>query len=153
MTRAVVPLPTRRATIRLGRALGRALQGGDLLLLEGELGAGKTFLVRAIVRALGVPHATTVQSPTFALVHEYAARVPVVHADLYRLDDPLSLRELGLREKRAEGSVVLAEWALRFAAELGSDGLLITLTRDGAREARLEPRGPRGDQLLREAGL
>lgn len=151
-TSRLVPLPSRRATIALGARLAGAAIGGDLLLLEGDLGAGKTFLARAICRALGVPRTETVASPTFALVHEYDARVPIVHADLYRLASPADVRELGLREARGDGAVVVAEWARAFAGELGDDGLVITLTGDGpTRRASLEPRGPRGEALARVA--
>src|SRR5688500_1791946 len=94
-----LPLPTRRATQRLGAALGAALRGGDFVVLEGDLGAGKTFLVRAIARALGVPAAVAVTSPTFALVHELSGRVPIVHADLYRLEEADELVEIGLRDR------------------------------------------------------
>lgn len=152
MDAVVIPLPSRRATIRLGRRLAEALSPGDLLMLEGDLGAGKTFLTRAICRALGVPRAITVASPTFALVHEYEARARLLHADLYRLDAGRDVAELGLREARAEGAIVMAEWSRRFAGELGDDGLLITLeSSEAGRHARLEPYGVRGQALARAA--
>src|SRR5687767_12206225 len=91
-------LDTRRASRRLGELLASAARPGDLLVLEGDLGAGKTFLVRSIARALGVPSRKPVTSPTFTLVHEHAARIPIVHADLYRLADGDELVELGLSE-------------------------------------------------------
>jgi tRNA threonylcarbamoyladenosine biosynthesis protein TsaE len=120
-------LRTRRDTRDLGIAIARALRAGDLVVLSGDLGAGKTFLVRAIARALGVPGSVT--SPTFALVHEYDARLgPVVHADLYRLlGDSLDaeVARLGLRERRAEGAVLLVEWGEAAAAALGGDPELV----------------------------
>ncbi len=144
-----VELGTRRDTLRLARRLAAALAPGDLLCLEGPLGAGKTFLARALCRALGVSRDVRVTSPTFALVHEYEARFPLCHADLYRLEAPESVRELGLREARARGAVVVAEWAARFADELGPDGLIVRLEppRAARRRALLEPRGPRGAAL------
>ena len=149
-----VPLATRRATRRLGAALGAVLVPGDLVVLEGGLGAGKTFLVRAIARALGVASSVPVTSPTFALVHELPARVPLVHSDLYRLRSAAELEELGLVDRIGHDAVVLVEWGERFLDALGRDGLLLRLGADptGTRNARLEALGPRGGVLLRQLG-
>jgi tRNA threonylcarbamoyladenosine biosynthesis protein TsaE len=147
-----VPLPTRRATVQLARRLGAALAGGDLVVLSGDLGAGKTFLSRAICRALGVPTEIPVTSPTFTLVHEYDGRLPLRHADLYRLGGEDELAQLGLREQRAEGAVLLVEWGAPYLAALGGDGLLldIAVSPSGQREARLTSTGPRS-AVLRDA--
>lgn len=145
----VVPLATRRDTRLLGKALAAQLSPGDLLVLEGDLGAGKTFLVRAIARALGVPAQTPVTSPTFTLVNEYAARVPLVHSDLYRLGEPDELVELGLLDRIGRDAVVLVEWGDRFARALGDEGLWLFLAYTASgRSARLEARGARGHALL-----
>ena len=143
-------LPTRRATRRLGAALAAALHPGDLVVLEGDLGAGKTFLVRGLARALGVPSRTAITSPTFALVHEIAeGRLPLVHADLYRLGDADELVELGLLPSIGSDSVVIVEWGDRFAAALGGEGLWIWIRlASGGREVRLQARGGRGEALL-----
>jgi tRNA threonylcarbamoyladenosine biosynthesis protein TsaE len=105
-------LRTRRDTRRLGAEIARTLGRGDLVILSGDLGAGKTFLVRAVVRALGVTGRVT--SPTFTLVQEYATgRGVLAHVDLYRvLGDnlPQELARLGLRERRGEGAMLLVEW-------------------------------------------
>jgi tRNA threonylcarbamoyladenosine biosynthesis protein TsaE len=107
-------LRTRRDTRRLGAAIARLLAPGDLVVLSGDLGAGKTFLARAILHALGA--ADRVTSPTFALMQEYAThRGVVVHADLYRLLGSVTtlrteVARLGLRELRGEGAILLVEW-------------------------------------------
>ncbi|MGD8860167.1 MAG: tRNA (adenosine(37)-N6)-threonylcarbamoyltransferase complex ATPase subunit type 1 TsaE [Myxococcales bacterium] len=146
-----LPLPTRGATRRLGRRLAACLRAGDLVVLEGDLGAGKTFLVRAIARGLEVPAEVRVTSPTFDLVHELPGRALLVHADLYRLDDPESLTELGLFEHIGGDAVVLVEWGARFLDVLGPEGLQIELGLDaGGRHARVTARGARGRALLSE---
>lgn len=145
----VLPLATRRDTRRLGAALAAQLQPGDLVVLEGDLGAGKTFLVRAVARKLGVPSDQAVTSPTFTLVNEYAARVPLLHADLYRLESADELVELGLLERIGRDAVVIVEWGDRFAEVLGNEGLWIWLAYgEQGRSARLEARGARGARLL-----
>jgi tRNA threonylcarbamoyladenosine biosynthesis protein TsaE len=142
-------LPNRRATRRLGAALADSLHAGDLLVLEGDLGAGKTFLVRAIARGLGVPAQKAVTSPTFTLVNEYAARLPLLHADLYRLGDADELVELGLLDRIGRDAVAIVEWGDRFAHALGDEGLWLWLAyAEPGRRARLEARGARGQALL-----
>jgi tRNA threonylcarbamoyladenosine biosynthesis protein TsaE len=145
-----MPLPNRRATRRLGARLGELLRAGDLLVLEGDLGAGKTFLVRAIARRLGVPSAVPVTSPTFTLVQEHSTPSgPLLHADLYRLGDADELVELGLVPRIGGDAVVIVEWGDRFADALGGEGLWIHLgLTESGRSARLEARGPRAAALL-----
>lgn len=136
----LVRLPTRRATTRLGERIAAALEPGDLVLLSGDLGAGKTFLARAIARARGVPPEVAIASPTFTLVQEYETpRGMLLHVDLYRLRDEgdpeataKEVRRLGLDERRAEGAVLLVEWGDGLEAELGGDAVLtVRLAIDG----------------------
>lgn len=144
-----VPLPTRRATIRLANALATLLGPGDLLILSGDLGAGKTFFTRALARALGVSPSEPITSPTFTLVHEYEARLPMTHADLYRLGDEDELEHLGLRDRRGEGAVLVVEWGRPYEAALGGDALRIMFDLDpsGSRAARMEATGRRSREL------
>jgi tRNA threonylcarbamoyladenosine biosynthesis protein TsaE len=154
VTRPLVrALHTRRDTRRLGVAIARALSPGDLVVLSGDLGAGKTFLVRSIARALGVASAVT--SPTFTLVHEYEAeRAALIHADLYRLLDRHALLEqevarLGLRERRREGALVFVEWGQEAIDALGGDPALVVslaIAGDHGRAAVLS--GPRADDIV-----
>jgi tRNA threonylcarbamoyladenosine biosynthesis protein TsaE len=142
-------LPTRRATLTLAHALATQLAGGDLLLLEGNLGTGKTFFTRALLRALGVPSEVRVCSPTFSLIHEYQCKFPISHADLYRLERIADVETLGLAEAREDGHLVIAEWALPYAEALGGGGLLVRLDyADHGRLVELEARDMRSKGVL-----
>ncbi len=126
-------------TREAGRELGRALRGGDLVLLSGPLGAGKTELVRGIAEGLGA-ESGEVASPTFALVHEYGpAGVPplLVHADLYRLlgSTPVPTDDLGLEEARERGAVVVVEWPEGVAA--GPEAVRVEISLEGAEARRI----------------
>ena len=150
MSDSTIALPTRRRTMRLAATLAELLLPGDLVILKGDLGAGKTFFTRALARALGVPPSISITSPTFTLVHEIPARVPLAHADLYRLNEPGELAELGLRDRRGEGAALLVEWGEPYLDALGGDALILELAvppSGTGREARLTGTGPRGQAL------
>ena len=105
---------TENETIKLGASLGATLQPGDVVLLYGELGAGKTAFVRGIAEGVGAS-ADEVSSPTFTLVQEYAgSRATLYHVDLYRLE-PKEVQDLGLEELVAGDAIVAIEWAERWA--------------------------------------
>jgi len=145
------PLPSKQATAQLAADLAPLLRQGDLLLLDGPLGAGKTFFTRALARALGLAAGTRVTSPTFTLVHEHDTQPRLVHADLYRLsDDERAVRELGLLEQRDDGALLVVEWGLPFERLLGGDALLLRLAREQAssRIAAISATGPRSLELL-----
>lgn len=141
------PLPSRRATLRFARQLSRCLQPGDLVVLTGELGAGKTFLVRGVCRALGLSERTRVTSPTFTLVHEFETVPPLLHADLYRLEKPVDVRQLDLRSRRDEGFALIVEWGEPFVGELGGDALIIAFAAR-PRSVRLASSGLRSAEML-----
>jgi tRNA threonylcarbamoyladenosine biosynthesis protein TsaE len=144
-----IAMPTRRATTDFADALAELLAPGDLVVLSGDLGAGKTFFARAICRSLDVPQELAVTSPTFTLVHEYDAKLPIAHADAYRLKDPAELVELGLRDKRGSGALVIVEWGEPFIDALGGDALVITLELAArGRTATLRATGTRSHAIL-----
>lgn len=139
-------LPTRRATRQLAIRVAEQVQPGDLLILSGPLGSGKTFLARAICYALSVPKSQRVTSPTFALVHEHEGRLRIAHADLYRLNSASQLLELGLLAFRDEGRLLLVEWGEPYVADLGGDALVLSLELE-PRRVRLSATGPRSSTL------
>jgi tRNA threonylcarbamoyladenosine biosynthesis protein TsaE len=99
---------------------------GDLIVLVGGLGAGKTRFVRGFARALGVDEPVT--SPTFALVHNYEGRVPVLHADLYRMVSEHEVLDLGIDEALADGAIALVEWGDIASNVLSPERLVVTIT-------------------------
>ena len=141
MTRALL-LADVAATEAAGRSLAAVLRAGDVVTLSGGLGAGKTSFARGVLAALGL--AGEAPSPTFAIVQPYAppeVRLPILHVDLYRIEDAGELEELGLDEARYD-SALLVEWPERIGSRYWSDALALTLTPrpDGAR--RLTWEGP-----------
>ena len=119
------------ATNRLGTALARQLRPRDVVALQGGLGAGKTTLARAILRAASADSTLIVPSPTFTLVEIYdTPRGAFWHFDLYRLEAPEQVFELGWEEARADG-VVLVEWAERLGPLLPADRLDVALAVEG----------------------
>ncbi len=118
-----------RATFDLGIRLGRMLHPGDVVALVGELGAGKTQLVRGICRGAEVPEAE-VASPTFAIVATYRGRIPVHHADLYRLADEDELYATGFADLFGGEGALLVEWADRIPSALPRERLEIHLAHD-----------------------
>ena len=138
-----IRLQTRRDTTRLGARIAAILEGGDLVLLSGDLGAGKTFLARAIARALGVSPNVAIASPTFTLVQEYETKKgPLLHVDLYRLRDDdrektrAEIRRLGLAERLHEGAIILVEWGEGYEADLGRPAVQVQLSIESATDAR-----------------
>jgi tRNA threonylcarbamoyladenosine biosynthesis protein TsaE len=142
-----VPLPTRRSTIRLARAIAPLLRPSDLIVLHGPLGAGKTFWARALCRALGLSAREPVTSPTFALIQELDTTPPLTHADLYRLSSDGDVAELGLLAQRDEGRILVVEWGAPYVDVLGGDALIIELCLD-PRRATLRETGPRAAAIL-----
>ncbi len=99
-------------TLALGERIGSLLDGGEIILLNGELGAGKTLLARGIVQGMGPAPQTRVVSPSFTLVNIYNARLDIIHVDLYRLDSE-EIAHLGLEDYMDRDHVLVVEWAER----------------------------------------
>ena len=136
------------ATARLGAALAAELKAGEAICLTGPLGAGKSTLARALIRALTTP-TEDVPSPTFTLVQFYeGARLKVAHFDLYRLTSADEAYEIGLDEALEDGAAVI-EWPERLDGHLPPDRLDIEITIEGdGRAARLTPHGAWKDRPL-----
>lgn len=136
-------------TDRLGRMIGQALRGGEVIALYGALGTGKTALVRGIAAGLGTPP-RAVSSPTFVLIHEYRGRLPLVHVDLYRIQATTELASLGLSDYLDGRTVVAVEWADKAGTELPPDRLQVYLNHRGktARDLALQATGARSRDLL-----
>jgi tRNA threonylcarbamoyladenosine biosynthesis protein TsaE len=139
-------------TLALGEAVGRNARAGDLIALVGELGSGKTLFVAGVARGLGVDPATPVSSPTFTIMHRYAGRLPLYHIDLYRLDTPAALRDVGLEEWLDGEGVAAIEWADHGWAILPGERLVVHIQPSGdtTRVIRLQPDGDRYRKLLEE---
>jgi tRNA threonylcarbamoyladenosine biosynthesis protein TsaE len=150
-----IRLASAAATGRFGALLGRLLKPGDLLGLEGPLGAGKTCLMAGLGRGLEV--AGPVTSPTFTLVNQHAGRLLLHHADLYRLGSAVELLELGLWEAAESGGVLAVEWLSRFPDALPPDRLELSLSFAQApqrgRLLEVSAHGPRSAERLFELRL
>lgn len=142
------------ATEAFGRALGTLLFPGAVIALVGQMGAGKTHLTRAIAEGLEVRNPATVNSPTFVLIQEYRARLPIYHFDTYRLSGPREFSELGADEYLHGDGVCVVEWADKVEAVLPPDHLRIEIEIVDAqcRRLHLAAAGARHADLLRRLG-
>ena len=133
MNPRVVSSKSEEETIAAGREMARELAAGDVVLLEGQLGAGKTAFARGIAEGLGYDGAA-VSSPTFTIVQEYRGRIPMQHVDLYRLS-PQEVDDLGLDEL-GEAAVLVIEWPDRWASR-PANAIQVRLETTGAGRRRI----------------
>ena len=125
-------------TIALGRTLAEVLTPPKLVVLRGDLGAGKTTLVKGIAEAFRAASQEDVTSPTFTLIHEYRGPTTILyHIDLYRVDTPRQLETLGIDDLVADNTVLLIEWGEKFARFEGESDLEIALEHVGESERRV----------------
>ena len=124
-------------TLHFGERVGRELQCGDVVALVGDLGAGKTALVKGIARGLGITQEVT--SPTFTLVHEYAGgRLPLFHIDLYRLDNPEQALAIGIEEYLNGPGATAIEWSEKIESLLPATAIRIRITVSDNNVRRIE---------------
>jgi tRNA threonylcarbamoyladenosine biosynthesis protein TsaE len=132
-----IDIPDLAAMQRFGQTLGSMLFPGAVVALMGDLGAGKTHLVQAIAAGLGVSDPRAVSSPTFTLIQEYAARLPIYHFDVYRLKSEAEFEDLGAHEYLLGAGVCLVEWAERVMTLLPPERLSIAIEILGSTSRRL----------------
>ncbi len=145
-------VPDLAGTTAFGRRLAQLLFPGAVIGLTGPLGAGKTHLVRAVAEGLGLDDSRLVSSPTFVLIQEYDARLPVYHFDAYRLPTGRDFYDLGASEYFGGEGVCLVEWADRIENLLPREHLMITLSVTGETSRRIEltATGDRYAAILRQ---
>lgn len=143
-------LTNRDATIALGKKIGQQLVAGDVLVLDGDLGAGKTIFTKGLAAGLEIPD--IIKSPTFTIIHEYQdGRLPLYHMDAYRLENG-GAEDLGLEEYFDGDGVSVVEWAEFVEDELPADFLAIHFKRtddDNTRVLEFEPHGQHFDQIVK----
>ncbi len=137
-------------TIRIGKTIGSSLQAGDVVALVGELGVGKTQLIKGLARGAGVERSAYVASPSFTLINEYKGQIIFYHMDLYRLEEE-EARDLGLEEYFQGEGITVIEWADKILSLLPSQLLWIHLQYLGKRERSIEliPKGKKYEELLK----
>ncbi|MED3562032.1 tRNA (adenosine(37)-N6)-threonylcarbamoyltransferase complex ATPase subunit type 1 TsaE [Bacillus xiapuensis] len=135
-------------TTRFAAKLAKQLQPGDVITLEGDLGAGKTTLTKGLALGLGVKR--TVNSPTFTIIKEYSGRMPLYHMDVYRVAD--TFEDLGFDEYFEGDGVTVVEWAHLIEEQLPTERLTIFLYHEGQENRKMVfvPKGERYEQLCKE---
>jgi tRNA threonylcarbamoyladenosine biosynthesis protein TsaE len=138
-------------TRQLGRTIGRLANQPLIIALIGDLGSGKTAFVQGLAKGLDVPAEYYITSPTFTLINEYPGRLPLFHADLYRLETVQDLEDIGLDELIYDQGVLAVEWADKLAHNLSGDYLVLQyeIIDDDCREIKLIAYGQNGINLIK----
>ncbi|MFC0562153.1 tRNA (adenosine(37)-N6)-threonylcarbamoyltransferase complex ATPase subunit type 1 TsaE [Halalkalibacter alkalisediminis] len=139
------------ATMELAEKLGEIVKPGDVITLEGDLGAGKTSFTKGLAKGLGVKR--VVKSPTFTIIKEYNGRIPLYHMDVYRMED--DTEDLGLEEYFYGEGVSVIEWPSMILAQLPEDRMIISLLHMGetSRKITIYSTGARSSELVKELSL
>jgi tRNA threonylcarbamoyladenosine biosynthesis protein TsaE len=142
-------------TIRLGKRIGGHLSPGDVVALAGELGTGKTQLIKGLVAGVGAGKPTYITSPSFTLINEYRGKIPFYHIDLYRLNSEKEARELGLEEYFQGEGITAVEWADKIPSLLPKEMLSIHIHYTGkhTRSVQIIAKGKRYEELIHKCGL
>ena len=114
-------------TLQLGKSLGSSLIPGDIILLNGDLGAGKTHLTQGICYGVGLDEGSYIRSPTFTLINEYQGKLPIYHIDLYRIDSLEEIYSLGLEEILFNQGITIIEWAEKLRSPKNRKNLLLNI--------------------------
>ena len=114
-------------TLHLGKSIGSSLISGDIILLFGDHGAGKTRLTQGICNGLGLEKDTYIRSPTFTLINDYQGRLPIYHIDLYRIDSHEEIYSLGLEEILFNQGITIIEWAEKLRSPKNSNNLILNI--------------------------
>jgi tRNA threonylcarbamoyladenosine biosynthesis protein TsaE len=140
-------------TRTVGERLGRNITAATTIALTGDLGSGKTVFVQGIGRGLHVPAEYYITSPTFTLINEYPGRLRLHHVDLYRIEDPIDIEEIGLHEIMGGDGVTVIEWAERLGGELPAQHICIhlELSNDQARHMTITAAGSAAVAMLKNA--
>ena len=148
----VIRTQSAKETVQFGKRIGKILRSGDVVALVGELGAGKTHLIKGLAAGIGVARAGHIASPSFTLIHEYQGRIPFYHVDLYRLGTEEETEDLGIEEYLAKDGVTAIEWADKIPSLLPKESLWIALRYldSRTRSIHLLAKGTRYHELLRE---
>ena len=142
-------------TFKLGQAIGQAATGRLIIALMGDLGCGKTVFVQGLAKGLAVPKDFMITSPSYTLINEYPGRVPLFHADLYRLSNAIDIESTGLFDTMVADGVLAIEWAERLDPKSLAQDMVIhfDIKKDDTREISITGCGQTGMNLLRELGI
>ena len=139
----------------MGQAIGQAATGRLIIALMGDLGSGKTVFVKGLAKGLAVPKEFMITSPSYTLINEYPGRVPLIHADLYRLSSAMDIESTGLFDTMVAEGVLAIEWAERLEQQSLAQDMVIhfDIQEDDTRKISVTGCGQTGMDLLRELGV